>query len=114
MTAVELAELRRLLDAASPRPWDEVGDELADDSENHVAIVEDDDDRALIVAAVNALPRLLAEVERLRAEVERLRAFILAEARDNAVDFWQDDKKRIDAEVDDALVRAGIGKETKP
>ena len=64
-------------------------------------------DRVLMIAAVNALPRRLDEVERLRA-------FILAEALGDAWDCWHGDMKRINAEVADTLARAGIKREAKP
>ena len=68
MSDDDIAELRRLLAAASPRPWKHVS--WWDQCEDAIICEQD---LALIAAAVNALPDLLDEVERLRAENARLR-----------------------------------------
>ena len=104
----DLAELRRLLAAASPLPWQwepasgkswPLGDEsLVTTSGDPVlygwgydasGIDGTDADRALIAAAVNALPTLLDELDELRAEVgvrrdARKALAHMREARDNA------------------------------
>ena len=95
LTPEKLAELRRMLDAATPRPWMACEDEdevliVLDDDSNHwpgryTAIArgfeQGDDyglsDAMLVTAAVNALPALLdaaAERDALAAKVERVRA----------------------------------------
>jgi len=68
-------KLRELLAKATPGPW-----ALNDDDTISLASGEKTAWRqahrancALIVAAVNALPELLNEVERLRAEMDRMR-----------------------------------------
>ncbi len=90
LTASELAELRRLEAAATPGEWEfqvsnddglrRFGTPLgvpvarAFHSRDLLAdIAIDDQDAALIVAARNALPRLLAQVEALTAENKRMR-----------------------------------------
>jgi len=92
LTPEALAELRRLLDAATPGPWmvDDEGDDVAvivdeGDEFSFIQIAADlhqgDDgltDARLIAAAVNALPALLdaaAERDALAAKVERVRVF---------------------------------------
>lgn len=92
MTPAELAELRRLHEAATIAPWERcrlgpkgeipgiIHSDIDEDWSN-VAYFDDgsgdamtdnhDADAAFIVAARNALPRLLAEIERLRAELAK-------------------------------------------
>ena len=107
LTPETVAELRRLLDAATPGPW-MVGDEGDDvavivdegDEFSSIQIAADlhqgDDgltDARLIAAAVNALPALLdaaeerdalrAERDALAAKVERVRALHRPEGRHN-------------------------------
>jgi hypothetical protein len=90
---VDIAKLRELLAAATPRPWRDTWDQVADGRvEDQFAIVTDaasdplggcvvglieydgenvavrKGDAALIVAAVNALPSLLDELERLQRD----------------------------------------------
>ncbi len=78
---LDLAELRRLHEAATPGPWDERGDENDRESSSYVvseAYVDEEPgicgdcnkhwplvraDAELIVAARNALPALLARAE---------------------------------------------------
>ena len=69
MTPEEIAELKRLLEKATPGPWINKDGFLCteDPSWCDIADCELDEDAALIAAAVNALPRLIAEVERLAA-----------------------------------------------
>ena len=81
LTPETVAELGRLLAEATPGPWEhdpssssighptEFGDGEWDD---FVCESLQDYDADLIVAAVNALPALLAERERLRAERDEL------------------------------------------
>ena len=109
LTPEKLAELRRLLDAATPRTQlvyqveDEVLIELDDDSNHwpgrYTAIArgfeQGDDyglsDAMLVTAAVNALPALLdavAERDALAAKVERVRA--LADLIDRHTEFESD------------------------
>ena len=73
------AELRRLLDEATPGPWEylSIG---PDDSYRvvakawGVAAACDYKDARLIVAAVNAIPALLDELDRLQATLAGVRA----------------------------------------
>ncbi len=58
--------LRKLLDAATARPW------VQGEPSEHVAIVEKEADAELIVELVNNADELLAENERLRAERQEL------------------------------------------
>ena len=108
LTPEKLAELRRLLDAATPRPW------MACEDEDEVLIVLDDDsnhwpgrytaiargfeqgydyglsDAMLAAAAANALPALLdaaAERDALAAAVERVRELHVA-ARFSGATRW--------------------------
>ena len=102
MTAAEIAELRKLEAAATPGPWgcarpDDVdgmeecaiavytASELAqkEDAPSCIAAVNDNwgeyqSNAALIAAARNALPRLLATIEALLAEDENKQAGFLA------------------------------------
>lgn len=84
---LDLAELRRLHEAATPGPWDERGDENDRESSSYVvseAYVDEEPgicgdcnkhwplvraDAELIVAARNALPALLARAEVYEAAV---------------------------------------------
>lgn len=68
-------ELRRLLEAATPGPWDtNSGFVVWDQSQDKaVADVPSSADGKLIVALRNAAPELLSEIDKLRAEVEGLR-----------------------------------------
>ncbi len=74
----EIAELERLSQEAAPGPWEEHpnGGRIADARGIPAACAdgysreERDRNRALIAAARNALPRLLAEVRRLRAAMQ--------------------------------------------
>ena len=63
-TPEQRAELARLLDAAMPGPWRDWGDMW----------IQLGTTRALIVAAVNALPALLADLEDAKAERDALAA----------------------------------------
>lgn len=58
-------------------------------------------DAALIVAAVNALPGLCAEVERLRAEVERLQSVPVLMELAAASGFQLDEVRRFAAALSD-------------
>lgn len=86
-----LAELRAMMNAATPRPW-RIGYEgaygegachiIQKATSEHITgyIVPSRwdlviHDHALIVAAVNALPALRGEIERLRAELARARGY---------------------------------------
>ena len=109
LTPEKLAELRRMLDVATPRPWMACEDEdevriVLDDDSNHwpgryTAIArgfeQGDDyglsDAMLVTAAVNALPALLdavAERDALAAKVERVRA--LADLIDRHTEYERD------------------------
>lgn len=78
MTDAEIKNLRDLMRAATPGPWVLEGKELSKLVSNGEVWVEavvahnyqESNDAALIVAAVNALPGLLDEVERLRADLK--------------------------------------------
>ena len=92
LTPEKLAELRRMLDAATPRPWMACEDEdevliVLDDDSNHwpgryTAIArgfeQGDDyglsDAMLVTAAVNALPALLDAAAERDALAEKLAA----------------------------------------
>jgi hypothetical protein len=104
---VDLKELRRLHEAATPRPWQS---ERAYDGRRSVCILRSisttlcvnsegdawhehpeenfQQNAALIAAARNALPSLLDEIERLREENARLKVG-LCRIRDEA-DFYSD------------------------
>lgn len=97
MTPARLAELRRLLAAATPGPWRDTWAEVADGNvDEQFAIVTDapvehpinrcivglieydgenvaihKENAALIVAAVNALGELLDEIDHLNGELRR-------------------------------------------
>jgi len=79
--ANDIDALRALLAKATQGPWTHAQSVSADaitalEGDYEIEVVSDvhrDDNAALIVAAVNALPSLCDEVERLRAEVERLK-----------------------------------------
>jgi hypothetical protein len=98
MTPERIAELRRLLTAATPCPWRDTWAEVADGKiDEQFAIVTDapaithptqrcivglieydgeniaihKENAALIVAAVNSLDDLLTEIEYLRSELRR-------------------------------------------
>ena len=63
-----MEDLKKLLAAATPGPWTHASDKLA------AGNIKAPDNAALIVAAVNALPELLAMAEenaRLRAALKR-------------------------------------------
>lgn len=59
-----MEDLKKLLAAATPGPWTHASDKLA------AGNIKAPDNAALIVAAVNALPELLAEVRRLEADLQ--------------------------------------------
>lgn len=80
MTPETIAELRRLLDEVrdgSPLPWRRIGSRVDAADRFKVAECLLDEDAALIVAAVNALPALLDAAGRL-AEVEAERDALAA------------------------------------
>ena len=94
----DLADLRRLHEAATPSPWTAANHGSHEIEAPPPALVADfgavgraKADRDLVVAARNALPELLAEVERLRAvvaEVQRdlsARSLRVGEARSQMV-----------------------------
>lgn len=70
-STLDLEELKALLAKASPLPWmseqDQVRRQETDSQIAKTFGVVQDRNAALIVAAVNALPDLLDEIERLRA-----------------------------------------------
>lgn len=72
MTALDLDALLALLDSSSPRPWEQGchATGAVEDADGRTLVYDEgvpsSADAALIVAAVNALPGLCAEVERLR------------------------------------------------
>ena len=68
----------------SPRPWDGVYN-VYDKQQHLVAQLVSDPDVAYIVAAVNAAPHLLAEVDALRAQVAAAR-----EAVAHLDDYWHE------------------------
>jgi len=81
LSAEDLAELERKLEAGAPGGnWVHDGDMVRDCSGSIIAAPLGHREprataiAALIVAAVNALPRLLAEVDRLLARVAHLEA----------------------------------------
>lgn len=100
------AELARLMGESTPRPWyAPMGDDrITCDGANVVSsmaygydgheVVMEDADRALIVAAVNALPALLADSAELAAARAKLAA-----VRELA-DEWSADAARLRADGD--------------
>ena len=83
MSEIDRAELRRLLDAATPRPWwqewvegDEwyavYGQPTGDLVCPEVCTAGDADDTNLLVAAVNALPGLLGALEKTEGHRDKL------------------------------------------
>ena len=85
MSEIDRAELRRLLDAATPRPWwqewvegDEwfavYGQPTGDLVCPEVCTAGDADDANLLAVAVNALPDLLDALEKAESAIERVRA----------------------------------------
>ena len=83
--APDVAELRRLLSEATPRPWEAEGSQLWGPDgvlvaavREHSAIV-DRPDAHLIAAAANSMESLLDDADALRAELAHM-----TEARDNA------------------------------
>jgi|GEM_PF-6054259 len=76
----DLSKLKELLGKATPGPWTYKTDAAYDvnvisapdgyGSSKYVCATKQHDDGVMIVAAVNALPELIAEVEGLRAKVE--------------------------------------------
>lgn len=72
---IDIAKLRALCDAATPGPWVNGEDELAESPDGFYFTWEGrDSDAALIAASRTAVPSLLDEVERLRACVEEIAA----------------------------------------
>ena len=90
MEQTEIDELRRLHEAATPAPWNGTWNILTDDGDpiarTDVSLASDpaiaDNDGPLIVAARNALPRLLAALEEARAERDDAVALIDAAKSD--------------------------------
>jgi hypothetical protein len=79
MDAKTVSDLRALVAAGSALPWVAyAGGVIETDGVDLVTPAWRDADRALVVAAVNALPSLLSESESLRAELARVRTSILA------------------------------------
>lgn len=70
--------LKELMSAAARLPWRDAGGDAILSGRDHALIVvgsiEVDDDRALAIEAVNALPSLLATIARLESENAELRA----------------------------------------
>jgi len=95
VAALDLDELQRLCDAATPGPW-KFGDGYAwftVDGPDGREVCETGDatdaahhDGAFIAAARDALPKLIAEVRRLR-EAERVNRLWIPAARRNAICF---------------------------
>ena len=94
MSEIDRAELRRLLDAATPRPWwqewvegDEwyavYGQPTGDLVCPEVCTAGDADDTNLLVAAVNALPDLLGALEKAEAHRDSLAATLIEVQREN-------------------------------
>jgi hypothetical protein len=107
MTApLDLDALDALLAKATPRPWLRDGSCVyihADDM--HIAEADRHTDARLIVAAVNALPGLIAHVRALELVIAEVDALLV-----NATDAktWGDAQAAIDA------ARAAVTVETKP
>jgi len=93
MNQTEIDELRRLHDAATPAPWNGTWNILTDDGDpiarTDVSLASDpaiaDNDGPLIVAARNALPRLLAALEEARAERDEANGLVERMEHDNRV-----------------------------
>ena len=93
MSEIDRAELRRLLDAATPGPWwqewvegDEwyavYGQPTGDLVCPEVCTAGDADDTNLLVAAVNALPGLLDALEKAEAHRDSLAAALIEVQRE--------------------------------
>ena len=93
MSEIDRAELRRLLDAATPRPWwqewvegDEwyavYGQPTGDLVCPEVCTAGDADDTNLLVAAVNALPGLLGALEKAEGHRDSLAATLIEVQRE--------------------------------
>ena len=63
-----MEDLKKLLAAATPGPWTHASDKLA------AGNIKAPDNAALIVAAVNALPELLARLERYDDALDEIAA----------------------------------------
>ena len=117
MTDQEIARLRDLVGKATPGPWTSERQDEEDGSIYHaihsrlgyafVTNVEDDANAAYIVAACNAMPALLTELERTRAELDartkaegaawdrRLEAVEARAALDTAKGLLRDARKKL-------------------
>ena len=93
MSEIDRAELRWLLDAATPRPWwqewvegDEwyavYGQPTGDLVCPEVCTAGDADDTNLLVAAVNALPDLLGALEKAEGHRDSLAATLIEVQRE--------------------------------
>ena len=93
MSEIDRAELRRLLDEATPRPWwqewvegDEwfavYGQPTGDLVCPEVCTAGDADDTNLLVAAVNALPGLLGALEKAEGHRDSLAATLIEVQRE--------------------------------
>ena len=63
-----MEDLKKLLAAATPGPWTHASDKLA------AGNIKAPDNAALIVAAINALPELLAKLERYDDALDEIAA----------------------------------------
>jgi hypothetical protein len=101
---ITLDELEKLLAAATPGPWTHASDKLA------AGNIKAPDNAALIVAAVNALPELLARVKRLE-EALRLGKIVmdmLEEHGPSIVPHLLDTDENAGQRFRDALARAAL------
>ena len=89
-----MEDLKKLLAAATPGPWTHASDKLA------AGNIKAPDNAALIVAAVNALPELLAEVEVLRRLAPEYFQWAGKRGADAAPEWLQDRLKYGSASVD--------------
>jgi hypothetical protein len=90
----ERAELKRLLEKATPGPWFDATNKIGSRATGRGLAEVDfdhDEDRELCIAAANALPRLLAQLDELEAVIAKLpRTADGVVISDPRVVFWWD------------------------
>lgn len=110
LTDAEIAELRRMHEAATPEPWTDAGNKIGCEHGGLAEVEFDEDaDLALAVAARNALPRLLAALERASELLVRYRTVCNCNSPRNA-NFGTACKLCRDA---DAYLNRAAGAQTK-
>ena len=123
LSAVEIAEARRICNEATPEPWiDERHDVLSGcpnfvrDNEDNMSICKGatDDDNAFIAQARTLLPRALDSIEALRAENERLRGLLRRTRADVILAALKSGQGDLAYEIDKALAGKGEGDAVVP